>query len=203
MSGAMTAEKQHAMTPADALRELREGNDRFVHGDSAGRDLREQARETAGGQAPHAAVLACMDSRGAPEHVFDQGIGDIFGIRVAGNYVDAGILGGLEFAAELVGVRLIVVMGHTGCGAVRGACEGAELGHLTGTLANLRPAVEAARAAGADELIPAVTEANVRMGVERITRESAILRARVDAGTLAVVGAVHDLASGRVTFFED
>ena len=140
---ALTAETQAAITPATALSMLKEGNGRFLSGKTKERDLHAQIKQTAKGQFPYAAVVSCLDSRIPPEVIFDQGIGDIFVARVAGNFVNDDILGSLEFATKLVGVKLVVVMGHTDCGAVKGACDGAELGLLTSTLANISPAVEA------------------------------------------------------------
>ena len=137
----LTREAQAAITPARAVAMLKEGNERFISGDSVDRNLLAQVKQTSKGQFPFAAIVSCLDSRIPPEMVFDQGIGDIFVARVAGNFVNADILGSLEFATKLAGAKLIVVMGHTECGAVKGACDAAELGLLSGTLSNIYPAV--------------------------------------------------------------
>lgn len=199
---------QAAMTPEEALRLLREGNARFVAGTTVRRDLLEQVQETSQGQYPFAAVLGCIDSRVAPELVFDAGVGDLFAARIAGNAVDDELLGSLEFATSVAGARLIVVLGHTRCGAVVGACDGVELGSLTKTLALLRPAVEAAKGAVPaphDSSNPAfvahVTEANVRLGAQALLARSPILAGLAREGRLQVVPALYDVATGKVEFF--
>mgnify|MGYP005849222719 CR=1 FL=1 len=206
-TGVQTAETQAAMTPDAALRLLQEGNARFVAGTTLRRDLREEVRRTGAGQHPFAAVLGCIDSRVAPELVFDTGVGDIFAARIAGNAVDEELLGSLEFATKLAGARLIVVLGHTRCGAVMGACDGVEMGSLTRTLALLEPAVAAARAevpGKHDSSNPAfvahVTEANVRLGARALVERSPILAELVREGRLRVVPAVYDVDTGKVEF---
>lgn len=207
-SAAQDRASQTGTTPDDALRMLREGNERFAAGLTLRRDLREQVAATRSGQFPYAAVLGCIDSRVPPELVFDTGIGDVFATRTAGNYADAEILGGLEFATKVAGARLIVVLGHTGCGAVKGACDGVELGHLTGTLSQLAPALEAsAQVPGAHDSSNAayvrhVTEANAKLTAARLASESPILRALVEAGQLRIVAAIYDVATGRVALLE-
>ena len=201
----MTKDSQRATSPADALARLKAGNERFVGGHSVNCDLVKQAKETAGGQAPFAAVVGCIDSRVPPELVFDQRIGDIFCARVAGNFVNTDIIGSLEFATNLAGARAIVVLGHNECGAVKGAIDNAKLGNLTATLANIRPAVKAAKASGERTsknagFVQAVAETNVRMAVAALTAKSKVMKQLVAAGDLQIVGAMHDLASGRVTF---
>jgi carbonic anhydrase len=204
---AQTAASQAAMTPDEALRLLQEGNARFVAGTTVRRDLAAQVRETSAGQHPFAAVLGCIDSRVPPELVFDTGIGDLFAARIAGNVVDDELLGSLEFATRAAGARLIVVLGHTQCGAVMGACDGVQMGSLTRTLALLEPAVAAARKAVPgrhDSSNPAfvahVTEANVRLGARALVERSPILAELVRKGRLRVVPALYDVASGRVEF---
>jgi len=201
-----TKESQAAMTPAEALRLLQAGNARFVADKPLHRDLAAQVKATSSGQYPFAAVLGCIDSRVPPELVFDTGIGDIFSTRTAGNVLDDEILGGLEFAAKVSGVRLIVVLGHTQCGAVKGACDAVELGHLTETLALLRPALEASQgvppphdSSNAD-YVAHVTEANVRLTARAIIERSPILADLVHQGKLQVVPAMYDVATGRVDF---
>lgn len=202
------AAAQQATPPDEALAKLVEGNRRFVAGESFDRDLRRQAVLTAAAQHPFAVVLSCLDSRSAPEIVFDQGIGDIFVGRVAGNVVDDLMLGSLEFATAVAGARLIVVLGHSGCGAVKAACDGVEMGHVTAIVEQIAPAVDAVdappadRSGANDRFVAAVTERNARMQANEILRRSPIVRELVAAGTLRIVPAVHDLATGRVTFFQ-
>lgn len=202
----MSAEKQRAMSPDQAVARLAEGNRRFVAGRSVHRDLTAQRDATASGQHPYAVVLSCIDSRSAPEIVFDQGIGDVFVPRIAGNYTNADILGSMEFATKVAGARLIVVMGHTECGAVMGACDNVELGNLTTVVRAIRPAVDSTPSVGSDrssanrDFVVAVTESNVRRTVDRIRAESEILRDLEQSGQIKVVGAMHDLKTGRVTF---
>lgn len=206
MSEVQTAESQAAATPEAVLAELRAGNERFTRGAATDRDLLAQAAATAGGQHPIAAILGCIDSRVPVEAVFDQGIGDVFVGRTAGNVVDADVLGGFEFATALAGAKAIVVLGHTACGAVKGACDGAELGNLTQLLAKITPAVETVSGATAPgssdaELVGRVIEQNVRNSVAALAA-SDVLAARVANGELAIVGAVYELATGVVTWLD-
>lgn len=207
-AAAQTRETQAAMTPDAALRLLREGNDRFAAGLALQRDLAEQVRDTSAGQYPFAAVLGCIDSRVPPELVFDTGIGDIFSARIAGNAFDDELLGSLEFATKAAGARLIVVLGHTQCGAVKGACDGVELGHLTQTLALLRPAIEASKdVAGPHdssnaEYVKHVTEMNVRLTARALLERSEILAGLEKEGRLKVVPALYEVETGRVRFLE-
>lgn len=195
------------LSPADALERLRQGNRRFLSGEMLDRDLLDQVRRTAGGQAPFAAILGCIDSRVPAELVFDQGIGDLMVARVAGNFVNTDILGSLEFATAVAGAKLVVVLGHTACGAVTGAVDGVDLGHLTRSLAHLAPAIEAV----GDEVdgpsdstnptyLDAVARQNVELTVAEIVERSPVMRDLVEWGKLAVVGAMHDVGTGRVTF---
>ena len=203
---ATSREKQRHMTPEQALAELREGNARFVNGRMLERNLMAQVRATAAGQYPFAAVLGCIDSRVPPELVFDQGIGDIFSPRIAGNFADTDVIGSLEFATRLAGAKLIVVLGHTECGAIKGACDNVQLGNLTATLSNLAPAVYAAtrtpgeRSSKNAAFVEEVTEQNVRLTVEALKERSAILGDLVRGKQLAIVGAMHDVGTGHVSF---
>jgi carbonic anhydrase len=203
---AYTKPRQQALSPADALRLLREGNERFVANKPLRCDLPAQVRATAAGQAPYAAIVGCIDSRASPELIFDQHIGDIFAARVAGNFVNDDIIASLEFAAKLVGVRALVVLGHTDCGAVKGAIDGAQLGHLTRMFDNIRPAIEASRSVPGERssknpaLMHAVTETNARLAAAKLTERSEVLRELVAQKQLAIAAAVHDLATGKVTF---
>lgn len=195
-------------TPAAALRRLREGNARFVAGTPRERYFPDTVRTTAHRQRPYAAVLSCIDSRVPVETVFDLTIGQAFSVRNAGNVLSDDVLGSLEFACALGGARLAVVMGHTGCGAIRGACDGVELGHLTGLLRKIEPVVEATpgdgdRSSANAPFVDSVAEANVRRVAAGLLDASGVLRASVAAGALAVVAAMYDVATGAVTFFED
>ncbi|MBT5435302.1 MAG: carbonic anhydrase [Alphaproteobacteria bacterium] len=201
---AFDAMRQQAMSPGEAIDELRRGNQRFLNSESIHCDLLQQVHMTSAGQAPFAAVVGCMDSRVPPELIFDQQIGSIFSIRIAGNYVDTSITGGLEFANAVVGIRAILVLGHTGCGAIRGAIDDVKLGNLTETLAHLTPAVEAAGMVGADgaasNVMWAVATENVRLGMASLTDNSPLLAEQVAKGELLIAGAMHDISNGQVTF---
>ncbi|MFA7343930.1 MAG: carbonic anhydrase family protein [Terrimicrobiaceae bacterium] len=203
----MTESRQEAMTPCDALRRLKEGNDRFVSGRPAHRDLLEQARLTVAGQYPYAAIVSCLDSRTAPEQVFDAGIGDIFSARVAGNVVNDDIVGSLEYACEHSGAKLIAVIGHSSCGAVKGAVDRVKMGNLTGLLNKIEPAVAAAeretpglRSPGDKLLVQRAAANNVALQMRAILKRSAILRSMLDKGEIAIVGGIQDLNTGKVTF---
>lgn len=202
----MTREKQQAMTPKEALLRLKEGNDRFVAGKPLRRDLLEEARITAAGQFPYAAIVCCLDSRTAPEQVFDQGIGDIFCARVAGNVVNKDIVGSLEFACRVTGAKLIAVVGHNSCGAVNGAVDRVELGNLTRLLEKIEPAVVTAeketggvRSSTDRTLVERATVDNVILQMETILKRSKILSSMLDKGEIALVGGIQDLKTGRVT----
>lgn len=206
---ALTQEAQAAITPTKALEMLKEGNKRFVSNKLRKRDLSAQVKKTSKGQFPFAAIVSCLDSRTQPEYVFDQGIGDIFAARVAGNFVNDDILGSLEFATKLAGAKLIVIMGHTGCGAVRGACDKAQLGLLTATLANINPAVDAVqgdykpRNSQNEKFVQAVTEKNVKLTMQKLRTRSNLLREMIDKGEIGLVGAMYDVSTGKVTFFDN
>jgi carbonic anhydrase len=201
------AAEQDAMTPDMAIEKLKAGNRRFVAGTMDNRDLLTQAQRTASAQYPFAVVLSCLDSRSAPEIIFDQGVGDLFVARVAGNVISDDMLGSFEFATKLSGSKLIVVMGHSACGAVMGACDGVELGHITGLLAKILPAVDstpvaadAERNSSNADFVAAVTEANATMQAAETLRQSPIIKALVDQGKLKVVPAIHNLSTGEVEF---
>ncbi len=205
---ARDAASQAEMTPSKALQLLREGNARFVANRPAARDLLRQVEATASGQFPFAIVLSCIDSRASVELIFDQGVGDVFSARVAGNVCNDDMLGSMEFACQLAGARLIVVMGHTRCGAVQGACMGAELGHLSGLLAKLRPALDDVIASGTParddpDFVQAVARANVRLTMEQIRARSDVLAKLLEQGQIDMVGAMYDVASGAVEFDVD
>lgn len=194
-------------TPDEAIQALKDGNLRFVSGDVLNQDFKAQIDATAGGQQPFAGILSCLDSRVPPEIVFDQGIGDVFVGRVAGNIEDTNMIGSFEFAGELVGVKLLVVMGHTSCGAVAGACAGAELGNLTALLDDIQPAVELVKAdldEGAEmcatEHVNHMAEANVRKTIDDIRSASPVLVELEEEGKLKIVGAMYDISNGVVTW---
>ena len=203
-------ESQDSTTPERALEILREGNKRFQARSGVDRDLIQQVHETQGGQWPIAAVLGCIDSRVSPELVFDQGVGDIFSARVAGNFGNGDILGSLEFACKVAGSKLVVVLGHTSCGAVKGACDKVELGNLTSMLANITPAVdavidprdEALRNSGNPDFVQSVALMNVRMNRDAIMKQSDVLREMSEGGEIIVAGAMYDVASGAVNFLD-
>lgn len=201
-----TKESQAAITPAIALEMLKEGNARFVKGKNLLRDYRPKVWATGDGQFPFAAIVGCIDSRASNELIFDQGIGDLFSTRVAGNYINDDVLGGLEFACALSGAKQIVVVGHTECGAVKGACDDVVLGNLTQTLANIKPAVAAVsghdlnRTSSNSAFVQAVAKENVALGIARIRERSPILRAMADDGKIGLAGAMYDVHSGRATF---
>ena len=205
-SNALTREQQAAITPAKALSMLKQGNQRFVRGDMTNTDYVAQVKQTSDGQFPFASIVSCLDSRIPPAIVFDRGIGDLFVARVAGNFVNDDILGSLEFAAKLAGSKIIVVMGHTECGAVMGACDGAQLGLLTATLANINPAVRAKAGnyspanSSNDKFVDAVAEENVRLNMQKLRDRSIVLREMIDKGEVALVGAMYDIDTGKVKF---
>jgi carbonic anhydrase len=203
-----TKASQAAMTPQQALAELRAGNARFVSGHPLPRNLPAEVKATAPGQYPFAVILSCLDSRQPTELVFDQGIGDVFSARVAGNVLDEDILGSLEFGCKVSGARLIAVVGHSNCGAIKGAVDDVKLDHLTGLLAQIKPAIEAVPADGQPRdsknlaFVGKVSEANVRLVLQQIRERSPILREMLDQGQIALVGGMYDLATGEVHFYD-
>ncbi|MEN8782234.1 MAG: carbonic anhydrase family protein [Desulfobacterales bacterium] len=201
-----TKQTQSAITPQKALQMLKEGNSRFVSGKMDKRNLMQQVKATGAGQFPFAAIVGCIDSRASNELIFDQGIGDIFSARIAGNFVNDDILGSLEFACAAAGAKLVLVLGHTECGAVKGACDDVVMGNLTQTLANIKPAVAAVSGYDSDrtssnaKFVQAVTDKNVVLTVERIRQRSSILRGMADKGQITLTGAMYDVHNGKVMF---
>ena len=197
------------MTPAEALQLLKEGNFRFLNNLSYRRDLLGRVNETKDGQTPFAAVLSCMDSRAPAEIIFDQGLGDIFSIRIAGNIISPGILGSLEYATAVAGSKLILVLGHTNCGAIKGACDNVQLGNLTSLLAHIRPAVELEKTVTHDRtshnatFVHKVTKLNVQHSAEQMLAESLVIRGLVQEGKIAIASAVYDVATGKVQFLNE
>lgn len=207
---AHTKETQATMTPEKALNFLREGNVRFQNNLKANRNLLEQVNDTSDGQFPFATILSCIDSRVSAELVFDQGLGDIFSVRIAGNFVNQDILGSMEFACKLAGTKLIVVLGHTACGAVKGACDDAKLGNLTSMLAKIKPAVVAVkepqdpnkRNSSNSEFVDNVSAKNVQLTIDRIMKESDVLSEMQSSGEINIIGAMYDINTGAVDFYE-
>jgi carbonic anhydrase len=200
---------QQQTTPLQALEILKEGNKRFVQNQKEDRDLLDQVKATSNGQWPFAIVLSCIDSRTSSELVFDLGIGDVFNARIAGNIVNEDILGSMEFACKAAGAKLIVVLGHTKCGAVKGACDNVELGNLTSLLSKIKPAVEAEqntkdnRSSSNAGFVEQVAEINVRRNVDEILEKSTVLREMVENGEIGVIGGMHDIGTGEVEFYQD
>ncbi len=207
---AHTKATQAAITPLSAIEILKDGNRRFVKSQHADRDLLEQVADTATGQYPFATILSCIDSRVSAELIFDQGVGDIFSARVAGNIVNEDLLGSMEFACKLAGTKLIVVLGHTSCGAVKGACDGAQLGNLTILLNKIQPAVEAItepadpglRNSKNAEFVDEVAVKNVAMTIENIRHMSPVLKEMEDSGEIKIIGGMYDIHNGEVRFFD-
>lgn len=198
-------ESQAALTPATAIELLKAGNQRFQENLKANRNLLEQVNTTADGQFPFAAILSCIDSRTSAELIFDQGLGDLFSIRIAGNVLNDDILGSMEFSCKLAKAKVIVVLGHSSCGAVKGACAGAELGHLTGLLQKIQPAIDLAKKEGeleGDEFVQKVAEINVDHVVRQIREASPVLEAMIAEGEIGIVGAMYSVKSGKVEFQE-
>ena len=205
---AQTKETQDKMTPDKSLNELKLGNQRFVNKKQLNRDLLQQVKETSTGQYPFATILSCIDSRVSSELIFDQGIGDIFSVRIAGNFVNEDILGSMEFACKLAGTKLIVVLGHTACGAVKGACDHARLGNLTALINKIEPAVDAViepqdkslRNSSNIEFVNRVAEKNVEMTISEIRSASSVLNEMEKNGEIKIIGGIYDIASGLVSF---
>jgi len=203
-----TLNTQNELTPGKALEYLKEGNERFINNIKTHRNLLQQVNETSGSQFPFAAILSCIDSRTSAELIFDQGLGDIFSIRIAGNILNDDILGSMEFACKKAGSKLIVVLGHTNCGAILGACEGVEFGHLTGLLDKIKPAIELEKSKAQNqsdnekEFIRNVTINNVIHSIEEIKKQSSILRELEKNGEIMITGGLYDVETGKVNFIE-
>jgi carbonic anhydrase len=205
----LTKEMQDAITPTMALELLIEGNKRFINNLKVNRNLLQQANETSDGQHPFAIVLSCIDSRTSAELIFDQGLGDIFSVRIAGNVLNEDILGSMEFACKVAGSKIIVVLGHTKCGAVKGACDHVEMGNLTALLSKIRPAIDDEtetkenRNSSNPVFVENVSHINIKRTVKGITERSPILKEMYESGQISIVGGTHDIGSGMVTFFKD
>ncbi|MBT3365030.1 MAG: carbonic anhydrase [Flavobacteriales bacterium] len=205
-----TKETQATMTPDKSLNYLKEGNIRFLNNIKANRDLLGQVNHTSNGQFPFATILSCIDSRVSAELVFDQGLGDIFSVRIAGNFVNEDILGSMEFACKLAGTKLIVVLGHTSCGAIKGACDDVKLGNLTNMLANIKPAVAAVREpkdanyrnSRNIEFVDNVATKNVQLTIARIMDESPVLAEMQNNDEIKIIGAIYNINTGAAKFLD-
>ena len=201
-------EIQNNVTPETAIRILKEGNDRFIKNLKTNRNLLQQVNETSDGQHPFATILSCMDSRTSAELIFDQGLGDIFSIRIAGNILNDDILGSMEFATKVVGTKVIVILGHTKCGAIIGACNHVEMGNLTTLLNKIQPAIFGEkqtienRTGSNPSFVNNVTQLNVHLTIDRIRRESPIIAELENSGSIKIIGGIYNVENGQVTFFE-
>lgn len=205
----LNKEIQSAITPRKALEILKEGNNRFINNLKAHRNLLEQVNETRDGQWPFATILSCIDSRTSAELIFDQGLGDVFSVRIAGNIVNTDILGSMEFACKVAGSKLIVVLGHTKCGAIKGACDHVEMGNLTELLSKIQPAVYQEKTTTENRnssnavFVENVAEINVKRNVKNIIERSFVLEKMIENGEIGIVGAIHDIETGTVSFYDD
>ncbi len=205
----LTKEMQSALTPSMALELLKEGNKRFVSNLKVNRNLLQQANETSDGQHPFAVILSCIDSRTSAELIFDQGLGDVFSIRIAGNIINEDILGSMEFGCKVAGSKIIVVLGHTKCGAVKGACDHVEMGNLTALLTKIRPAVDDEtstienRNSNNSVFVENVATINVKRTVKSIMERSPILKEMIESGEIGIIGGTHNIATGDVTFYPE
>ena len=204
-SGSLTKEQRDRMTPGEVLDALRQGNERFRAGKMVSRDYRDQQKSSAAGQFPSAVVLGCIDSRAPAEIIFDAGIGDTFNARIAGNVVNDDLLGSLEFACSVAGAKVLLLFGHTACGAIKGAIDDVEMGNLTGLLARVKPAITATTFDGAKSsknaaYVDAVARTNVMLGLDNIRRRSPILADLEKKKSIQIVGGMYDLVTGIVEF---
>jgi carbonic anhydrase len=205
----LTKELQESISPSKALELLKDGNQRFVSNLKINRNLLQQANETSDGQHPFAVILSCIDSRTSAELIFDQGLGDVFSVRIAGNIINEDILGSMEFGCKVAGSKIIVVLGHTKCGAVKGACDHVEMGNLTALLTKIRPAVDDEvtvkenRNSGNSIFVEKVSSINVKRTVKAIMERSPILKEMIESGQIGIVGGTHDISTGEVEFYDD
>lgn len=203
-----TRETQESLTPELALEILKEGNERFVNNIKLHRDLLQQVNETSSGQFPFAAILSCIDSRTSAELIFDQGLGDIFSIRIAGNILNEDILGSMEFACKMAGSKLIIVLGHTKCGAIEGACNNIVMGNITALLNKIKPAIDIEKETVTERngnnkpFVENVTKNNVFITVQKIKKQSALLAEMEQAKKIKIIGGLYDVDTGKVVFYE-
>ena len=206
---AHTKETQATLTSEKALVLLKEGNLRFQNNSKVNRDLLAQVNDTSSGQYPFATILSCIDSRVSAELVFDQGVGDIFSIRIAGNFVNEDILGSMEFACKLAGTKVLVVLGHSSCGAIKGACDDAKLGNLTALISKIKPAVKAVttpeephlRNSSNIDFVNSVAKKNISITIDNIRNQSSVLKDMEVEGSIKIVGAMYDINTGLITFY--
>jgi carbonic anhydrase len=205
----LTKEMQDAITPTMALELLKDGNKRFMNNLKANRNLLQQANETSEGQHPFAIILSCIDSRTSAEIIFDQGLGDIFSVRIAGNIINEDIFGSMEFACKVAGSKIIAVLGHTKCGAVKGACDHVEMGNLTALLSKIQPAIydekteSENRNSSNNEFVEKVSIINVKRMVHAIIERSPIIKEMFEKGEITIIGGTHHITTGEVIFYED
>ena len=196
--------KQDQLKPDAVLKDLMDGNKRFTENKMHQRDYTSQIEKTSGGQWPQAVVLGCIDSRVPVETIFDQGVGDIFTARVAGNFENKDILGSMEYSCKVAGSKLVLVLGHEACGAVKAACDNVELGNITHLLSNIKPAVETTKTDGDrssknDSFVAGVVENNVKLTMDRIREKSPILKEMEENGEIKIVGGVYSISTGKVS----
>lgn len=205
----LTKELRDSITPQEAVNILKKGNARFVNNLKVNRNLLQQVNETSDGQHPFAVILSCIDSRTSAELIFDQGLGDVFSVRIAGNVQNADILGSMEFSCKVAGAKIVVVLGHTKCGAIKGACDHVEMGNLTTLLEKVKPAIEAEKSvkdnrhAANSEFVEKVASLNVRLTKKQILQNSPILKDMISKGEIALVGGMYDVETGVVNFYDD
>ncbi len=204
----LTKEMQSTITPSVALEILKDGNKRFVSNLKINRNLLQQANETSDGQHPFAVILSCIDSRTSAELIFDLGLGDVFSVRIAGNIVNEDILGSMEFGCKVAGAKIIVVLGHTKCGAIKGACDNVALGNLTGLISKIKPAIDQEmstqdnRNSSNGVFVENVAKLNVSLSVKNILLKSPIIATMVKNGDIGIIGGIHEITTGKVKFFE-
>lgn len=205
----LTKEMQEMITPEIALNLLQEGNKRFVNNLKVNRNLLQQVNETSDGQHPFAIILSCIDSRTSVELIFDQGLGDVFSVRIAGTVTNEDILGSMEFACKVAGAKIIVILGHSKCGAIKGACDSVEMGNLTALLNKIQPAINAEKSivkernSNNEEFVEKVTTLNIHRTVHTVMEHSPILTELIEAGQCGIIGGNHDISTGEVVFYED
>ena len=205
----LTKEFRDSITPIDAIQLLKKGNERFVNNLKMNRNLLQQVNETSDGQHPFAVILSCIDSRTSAELIFDQGLGDVFSVRIAGNIQNPDILGSIEFSCKVAGAKVVVVLGHTRCGAVKGACDHVKMGNLTTLLEKLKPAVDGETSVTSDRnannavFVEKVASLNVRITKKQILKNSPILKEMIEKGEIALAGGMYDVETGIVDFYDD
>ncbi len=205
----LTKEVRDKITPIEAIDLLKKGNERFVSNLKMNRNLLQQVNETSSGQHPFAVILSCIDSRTSAELIFDQGLGDVFSVRIAGNILNEDILGSMEFSCKVAGAKIVVVLGHTRCGAIKGACDHVQMGNLSALLEKVKPAIDAEKSikenrnASNEAFVEKVASLNVRHTKRQILKNSPILKEMIENGEIALVGGMYDVETGVVDFYDD